>query len=1652
LPDVRGNGNLGLKWICKNTTPKLTKVGSTHFHYHGNIAGLLNHGVIEWLGNVSINGKIVGGLNWYRTTEDYYETTIDTDGGNTDVQTTIRVYLGTETQTADSTLNGFHAGQTHPAYKGQAYVVFQNLYMGDGRAQVPNVSIQFRATCPFTHDATEYGNLAFAEGVNPINHLVHLVTHPRAGLGIDQDVAFDMDDIAAKQLAIESQANATYGEAQRGFISPLLTKQKKAKDWIKENLSYYDGFISLDETKLKVDWFPHSTITETDPSQFRTIYLADLVSKPSIDLPVWEDTITGVAIDYFSLEKDFRQTALTIRSSHASQVHGEERIETLTRDWFTWEKQIQSFGERYLATAEIPRYKGKIQVKRDRCFNLDNGNVAAAIRGELFKPGHLFKFNYAPFSLNLICRITGISPKGAVWEIDFVQERGTYPADYVPTPDPIPDLTLPTPDALDNWEVINAPFGLINERKNWLVIFAERFDKATTEFDITFNDSNTWISEEPYLIEQTAFGVRFELNETVANEAGPTTFEIEANAANPDLLAMMQEQDDSQQANDDLLLQMNGEWMSIGAISLVSGTAYDVTCLRGRLGSAAQGHSATNIAWVIKREDLSLWYHKKFDDVYTGNAYDAAKASKYFKTRTRNIFGNESAWSASINYVLDDQIPPVPTGLVATAIAEGVSLTWDDVAVPDFNLYRVAIDTDPGFASPSYRVATANAFTVSGYTSATTLYFKVLQQDRQANYSAFSSSVSATTLEVSDGLPGDDGLSVYVATVFRRSASAPGTPTGGSYNFTTNTLTAPASWAQALPAGTDPLYSSIATFSVVGQTGTDSSTTWSSPEKVLENGTDGTDGDPGAEGKSVHVSTIYRRSASAPSTPTGGSYNFGTLTLTPPASWSGAFVDGSDPLYASTGSWSVTDATATDSSTTWSSPVRIVEDGAKGNKTVRIYKADSSGVATGNTGNGIPAGWSVTKPAAGIIWQSESEQTFDDLLVGSWTTPVRTDGTVTLFDDKDAIATAILIEGDVVFDNTENNRIYRWNGSAWVDAQKVLDDGEVLTAKLTDNAITLAKMAADSVGNSQLIADSVTATKIATGAVTADSIAANSIRAVQIGTEEIIASTANIANGIITNAKISDLSVAKLTAGTITSKEIIIAGTAGSGKIRSDNFVTGAGGSGWQIADDGIEVNDGTFRGTLYITDAKQRIEISPGLMRIGLLTENAAQDLPRAYVNNVCSSDATTNFANSEIAAESNDGAELGFIGHLVYSQNGGTVVSSGWYANAEVVKISNDLEGGRLDIYNDAGSSRIALDVASDAGVVSVLDSNGNLGTTLNSNTYGGYFYAYSKVDPNSPRVTAQVNATDYGLVSVRGPSETNSAIIYATADGGRLDIQDEAANLRIYLRVRDADGNTELQLRDSAGNNDIYLQTGTRNKLYVAGGLFTHYTSADTDITALIGGSTFGTLIQGPASGHVVVGLAANDSSDSFSVIANTGGDGAGVGSYDDCLLNLNLSDAFFRTHLVIDEHAFRIRNATDETKVFMQIASDGGALQLYDSSDLEKVRLWTEGSSWIDNVNGFRIGGSNMTPVKQIRYIQHSVGFGDSGDTANLQTFFIAHNMGVVPEVAWINCENNQIACGYDHASSTTTNAYFWARGINGYSFWDTQQFHIMIADI
>ena len=65
-----------------------------------------------------------------------------------------------------------------------------------------------------------------------------------------------------------------------------------------------------------------------------------------------------------------------------------------------------------------------------------------------------------------------------------------------------------------------------------------------------------------------------------------------------------------------------------------------------------------------------------------------------------------------------------------------------------------------------------------------------------------------------------NGSSSIVIEAYLRASSAPSTPTGGSYDFTTKILTPPAGgWTQAFPSGSDPVYIVTTIATVVGTNG-----------------------------------------------------------------------------------------------------------------------------------------------------------------------------------------------------------------------------------------------------------------------------------------------------------------------------------------------------------------------------------------------------------------------------------------------------------------------------------------------------------------------------------------------------------------------------------------------------------------------------------------------------------------------------------------------------------------------------------------------------------------------------------------------------------------------------------------------------------------
>ena len=501
-----------------------------------------------------------------------------------------------------------------------------------------------------------------------------------------------------------------------------------------------------------------------------------------------------------------------------------------------------------------------------------------------------------------------------------------------------------------------------------------------------------------------------------------------------------------------------------------------------------------------------------------------AGATYYTRVRSINSLGVKSGFVyANQGSVGDTTAPALPTSISATAGYKSISLEWTNPSDKDFSNVEVYRATSSGGSFSE--VATvgggfgANAeFLNGGLADATTFYYKFKSVDYSGNKSAFTAEVSATTNAAA--ISGTDGKSTFTAPIFKRDTSTPSTPTGGTFNFGTNVLTPPSGWSTTIPSGTDPIYEATFQFSISGDTGTVTAGTWSTPVVIAENGDDGTDG------LSTFTFAVHKRATSTPSSPSGGSYNFTTNTITAPSGWSEEIPSGTDPVYISITKAQINGPTGTDSSLSWTAPVLFVQNGEDGqsitgadgprNAAGYVYyylssatapsspSATSYNFSTGAFG-GLTTNWSRTPPTNtggdAKYWATSyyvTEATFGGTQTLTFGTPFASfqfDGLVTFTNLNSELADAssteiTTINGGLIKTGTMEADRIRVDGVG-IDVvtngtQKTLqigDDG-VTTVKINDLAVSGAKIANLAVTEGKIANLAVDTLKIADQAVT----------------------------------------------------------------------------------------------------------------------------------------------------------------------------------------------------------------------------------------------------------------------------------------------------------------------------------------------------------------------------------------------------------------------------------------------------------------------------------------------------------------------------------------------------------------------------------------
>lgn len=440
-------------------------------------------------------------------------------------------------------------------------------------------------------------------------------------------------------------------------------------------------------------------------------------------------------------------------------------------------------------------------------------------------------------------------------------------------------------------------------------------------------------------------------------------------------------------------------------------------------------YNLSGTSWTSDQENFTLraiYNGVTIKRVYTISKSKAGDEGEAAKLLTIAATGQIFAYDESGTLKSADTIDFTASQEGSTATVNWKTQRWNGSAWVDTTTNRVSPTT--GLSS----ALTEAAFDAEGEVS-----LRVLAEFTDG--STYSDAI--TVIKVQDGI---EGLSVAELSIYRRASSTPSTPSGGSYNFGTLTLTPPTNWSSSVPSGDDPVYISRGVASVQGTTGTDPIISWSAPVQVLANG------------ESVDI--IFRRSATQPTTPSPSS---GT-----PSGW---YTDvnsvpaGGDPLWSSVG----TRANA-GQDWTWQTPVKIEgDDGADGTDPIVSQLTNPSPVVQSESDG---TGYSLTNAGGThLVAEGTTDRTSSathSVVGGSGSPSSKTQNGLTL--------------------QVSSSGVYSFSGSSWTSDYEVFTLRAVYGGVTNDKTITItkAKEGAGGSGTPDVVSLQSVSTNVGSGTTT----------------------------------------------------------------------------------------------------------------------------------------------------------------------------------------------------------------------------------------------------------------------------------------------------------------------------------------------------------------------------------------------------------------------------------------------------------------------------------------------------------------------------------------------------------------------------------------
>jgi hypothetical protein len=454
LPWFAGTRWMGVTWMgdaFKVKTAKITrKVGkkktTVGYRYYASFCGLVCNGPVDRIVRIRFDDEIVwtGPVN--RNDENFVSITIPSRG-------VLHCHWGTESQTIHSILA--NSGQEHSAYRGQFYIIGDNMFFGNDKTNAPNIQIEL-GRWPRPSWLTLAQSKISDLDANPIAVLWDWWQDARFGLNRPES---DLDTARLTTAGIQV-ASELLG------VSPLLTTELEAKSALVKLLEYFDGFPTSYNGKFGVELV--RPVTGTIPA----LTSADMLDDPNISGQTWTDTFDETRVKFIDQALEGADNSAKHHELANFFMTGRHRTQNFDRPWIIRADMAAQVAGVLGRIGGLPQFTGNLRLRESSARSILVGSVFDLQT----RDGETMRMR--------VQERTEPQPDRRQVDIGFDSDKGWANTDFsVASADVVPEATTMGPEPPYAVRILDAPYAFADPDLATLVYMVARGDTYSTGYD-----------------------------------------------------------------------------------------------------------------------------------------------------------------------------------------------------------------------------------------------------------------------------------------------------------------------------------------------------------------------------------------------------------------------------------------------------------------------------------------------------------------------------------------------------------------------------------------------------------------------------------------------------------------------------------------------------------------------------------------------------------------------------------------------------------------------------------------------------------------------------------------------------------------------------------------------------------------------------------------------------------------------------------------------------------------------------------------------------------------------------------------------------------------------------------------------------------------